>query len=158
MTTSDTIVVGSHQWSLVERVRSGVTFLGGVVLLVASNVFHERWLTLVGVTLLAAFAYVAATSGRVVHITRDRLETVSPLGPRTLHATDVVEVSAVDDPFGTVTVVVQPRKGRPIAIPMRVISAHPEGMVALHQFLDRAIGSGTLDPRRVSLKNELAFY
>lgn len=158
MTTSETIVVGTHEWSLVERVRSGVTFVGGVMLLVAANLFHERWLTFLGVTTLGAFAYVASTSGRVVHITRDRLETVSPLGLRTLHATDVVEVSAVDDPFGTVTVVVQPRKGRPIAIPMRVISAHPEGMVALHQFVDHAIGAGRLDPARVSLKNELAFY
>ncbi|MFM8867488.1 MAG: hypothetical protein ACKOFZ_04310 [Ilumatobacteraceae bacterium] len=158
MTTSETIVVGTHEWSLVERVRSGVTFVVGVSLLVASNVLHERWLTFLGVTTLGAFAYVASTSGRVVHISRDRLETVSPFGVRTLLATDVAQVSAIDDPFGTVTVVVHPRVGRPLSIAMRAIAAHPEGMVALHQFVDHAIGAGRLDPARVSLKNELAFY
>lgn len=158
MTTTETIVVGTPEWSLVERVRSSVTFLVGVALLVVSSLLHERWLTFVGMTLLAAFVYLASTSGRVVHIGRDRLETISPFGVRTLLATDVDAVSAVDDPFGTVTVVVHPNEGRPVSIAMRAIAAHPEGVIALHQFLDHAIATGRLDPARVSLKNELAFY
>jgi hypothetical protein len=76
MTTPDTIIVGSHQWSVADRARSTVAFVGGVGALVASNLLHERWLTWVGVTLIVAFAYVAITSGRVVRMTPDRLEVV----------------------------------------------------------------------------------
>lgn len=158
MTTSDTIIVGSHQWSVIDRVRSATLFISGTTLLVASSTLHERWLAWLGLTLLIAFAYVATTAGRVVHITRDRIETVGALGVRGIDAVDVTEVSVADDAFGSVIVIVRGRTGRPISVPMRVIEQHPEGIVALHQFLDRAISAGTLDASRVSLKNELAFY
>ena len=158
MTTSDTIVVGSHQWSVVDRTRSATLLIGGIGLLVASNVTHERWLTWLGITLLAAFVYVASTAGHVVHIARERIETVGAFGVRGIDAIDVTEVSVADDAFGSVIVIVRGRTGRPISVPMRIIEQHPDGVVALHQFLDRAIGSGTLDPSKVSLRNELAFY
>lgn len=158
MTTSDTIIVGSHQWSVIDRVRSATLFISGTTLLVASSTLHERWLAWLGLTLLIAFAYVATTAGRVVHITRDRIETVGALGVRGIDTVDVTEVSVADDAFGSVIVIVRGRTGRPISVPMRVIEQHPEGIVALHQFLDRAISAGTLDASRVSLKNELAFY
>jgi hypothetical protein len=158
VTSGEKIVIGSHEWTTIERARSIVTFLAGVGLLVVANVYHERWLTFLGVTSLAAFAFIASTSGRVVHVTRESLGTVSPFGVRTIQSRDVVEVSAADDPFGSVIVVVRTTNGRALSIPLRVIEEHPEGIVALHQFLDHAIGSGRLDPARVSLKNELAFY
>jgi hypothetical protein len=158
MTTPDTIVVGSHQWSVADRARSTVAFVGGVGALVASNLLHERWLTWVGVTLIVAFAYVAVTSGRVVRMTPDRLEVVGLFGIRSIEARDLIEVSAADDPYGSVIAVFRPKRGRPQSIPMAVIEQHPQGLIALHQYIDTAIGSGQLDPRRVSLKNELAFY
>lgn len=158
MTTSDTIIVGSHQWSVVDRTRSTILFIGGILLLVVSSATHERWLTWLGITLLVAFTYVASTAGHVVHIARERIETVGAFGVRGINAVDVREVGAADDAFGSVIVIVRGRTGRPITVPMRIIEQHPDGVVALHQFLDRAIGSGTLDPSKVSLRNELAFY
>jgi hypothetical protein len=158
VTTPDSIVVGTHQWTRLERVRSLVAFTLGVGALVASNLLHERWLTFVGVTLIAAFVYLASTSGRVVHVGRERLETTSPFGVRSIKATDVVEVTAADDPYGSVFVVVRPAQGRPLTFPMRIVEEHPTGVVALHQFIDTAVSSGRLDPSKVSLKDELAAY
>jgi hypothetical protein len=110
------------------------------------------------VTLIVAFAYVAITSGRVVRMTPDRLEVVGLFGIRSIEARDLIEVSAADDPYGSVIAVFRTKRGRPQSIPMAVIEQHPQGLIALHQYIDTAIGSGQLDPRRVSLKNELAFY
>ena len=157
MTHVEDIVVGSHQWKLVERLRSLLLFIVSNALFVVAYLTSEKWLLALGITFTAAFAYTAVTSGRVVHINRERIQSTGPLGIRTMNSRDIVEVAAADDPLGSVILVFRSNHLRTLSIPLRIIEEHPEGIVALHQFIDHAIGSGRLDPARVSLKNELVF-